>query len=231
MKLIVGLGNPGIEYTGTRHNAGFMVLDELAARHAQGQTPKGKFQAMTLEAPFPGAGKCLLMKPTTYMNLSGRAVSEAMRFYKLEPSTDLLVISDDTALPVGGMRLRQRGGSGGQKGLGDIERMLATDRYARLRVGVGEPGVMSLSAYVLGKFTEEQRGVMATALGKIADCAEAWARDGAVAAMNAFNVKEDKKKNKKPRGEAAAEKNETTEDTNDSAGADSAAGQTEPKNV
>ena len=130
MKLIVGLGNPGLQYDKTRHNAGFLVVDALAARHASGQIPKSRFNAVTLDAHI-GAEKVLLMKPTTYMNLSGKSVGEAVRFFKLEPSEDLIVIVDDIALPVGHTRVRKNGGSGGHNGLSDIDRVLGGARDLR----------------------------------------------------------------------------------------------------
>ncbi len=189
MKLIVGLGNPGSEYERTRHNAGFMAVDRLIARYGTGQTLRARFHSGVVEAHVPGAGKCLLQKPITYMNRSGLAVIEALNFYKLDPAEDLLVIVDDVALPVGAMRMRASGGDGGHNGLGDISRVLGGVDYARLRVGIGAPGPVPQKDYVLRRFTAEQLDELDPLLEKAADATELWAREGAEAAMNSFNTK------------------------------------------
>jgi len=186
VKLIIGLGNPGSEYDKTRHNAGYMVVDRLLARHAQGEPARARFHAATWDVGLPGA-RSIVMKPTTYMNRSGLAVGEAVRFYKLDPSEDLLVMTDDVALPAGAIRLRASGGTGGHNGLADIENALATDQYARLRVGVDSPGIVPQADYVLGRFSPDQWTGVDPALDKAADAAELWAREGALAAMNQFN--------------------------------------------
>jgi len=189
VRLIVGLGNPGAEYERTRHNVGFMVADALAARHASGQTPKGRFHAATLEARM-GGGKALLMKPTTYMNRSGQAVSEAVRFYKMDPAEDLLVIVDDVSLPCGSIRIRGSGSPGGHNGLDDIERRLGSRDYARCRVGIDPPpGPTPQRDYVLGRFSPEQKPAIERAIEQAADAAEAWAIEGLDAAMNKFNTR------------------------------------------
>jgi len=123
MKLIVGLGNPTAQYEKTRHNAGFMAVDTLASRHAVGEIPKSRFQSACLEARIAGE-KCLLMKPTTYMNNSGRAVGEAVRFYKVEPASDLIVVVDEVAFPIGHIRVRAKGGAAGHNGLKSIDGLL-----------------------------------------------------------------------------------------------------------
>jgi len=188
MKLIVGLGNPGSEYHATRHNAGYMVLDELASRLAPGAAARGRFHAATLDAHAQGT-KLLLMKPTTYMNRSGLAVGEAARFFKLDPAQDVLVVVDDVALPLGAIRLRERGGDGGHNGLADITRALAGASYARLRVGVDAPPQgASQVGHVLGRFTADQLERIRPGVTRAADCAIAWALRGAVAAMNEFNA-------------------------------------------
>jgi len=210
--LIVGLGNPGAEYERTRHNAGYLVLDRLAARWASGQTPRGQFHAATLDARIArpgGEARALLMKPTTYMNRSGVSVAEAVRFYKVSPASDVLVIVDDTALPLGKLRLRSSGGAGGHNGLADIETRLGTTEYARLRVGVGEPGRAPKRDYVLGRFSSEQWPDVAPALDRAADAAETWATEGAIAAMNAFNVDP---KRAPAGGQSATEGNSKTND-------------------
>ncbi len=196
MKLIVGLGNPGLQYDKTRHNVGFMVVDALATRHAGGQVPKARFNSVTIDA-FIGAEKVLLMKPTTYMNLSGKAVGEAVRFFKLDPSEDLIVIVDDIALPVGHTRVRKNGGSGGHNGLSDIDRVLGGDGYMRVRLGVGQvPKLMNQSDWVLSRFMSEEKDDIERGIIRAADATECILEEGVVKAMNAFNTKL-----KKPRPE------------------------------
>jgi len=190
MHLIVGLGNPGSEYTGTRHNAGFMAVNRLAQRHATGPA-KAKFHASVLETMI-GDHKVMLMQPTTYMNRSGQAVGEAARYFELSPDK-IMVVVDETALPVGTIRLRPRGSAGGHNGLADIERALDTDEYPRLRIGVGEPIVgdrrIPKKDYVLGRFTQTQREQLPAVMNRAADALETWLRDGMETAMNRFNEK------------------------------------------
>jgi PTH1 family peptidyl-tRNA hydrolase len=188
MRLIVGLGNPGAEYGGTRHNAGFEVLDRLARRYADPPAgpAKSRFTGLLLEARI-GAERALLLKPTTFMNLSGVSVLEALRFHKLDAKSDLLVIADDFALPCGAIRLRGQGSDGGHNGLADISRRLGGDQWARLRVGIDPPGRVPTESYVLGKFTAEQLPRLESGLDEAADAAACWAERGLEAAMNAFN--------------------------------------------
>lgn len=189
MKLIVGLGNPGLEYERTRHNAGWLALDELARRHAAGAVPRAKFHAMLLDAPVRGE-KCLLMKPTTFMNRSGLAVGEAVRFYKLEPSEDMLVLVDDVALPVGEVRVRPRGSAGGHNGLADIDRALAGADYPRVRIGVGAvPRFMVMADWVLSRFMSEEQEDARRGIEAAADAVEVAMGQGLNAAMNRFNKK------------------------------------------
>jgi peptidyl-tRNA hydrolase, PTH1 family len=189
MKLIVGLGNPGAQYERTRHNAGFMAVDEIARRHASGMIPRARFNAVTLDASI-GGEKVLLMKPTTFMNLSGRSVGEAVRFFKLEPTEDLLVIVDEIALPVGHVRVRERGSANGHNGLIDIDRVLGGVGYPRIRVGVGEkpPGWVKAD-WVLSRYTDEEAGDVKTGTNEAADAAECVVNEGLKAAMNRFNKK------------------------------------------
>ncbi len=189
MKLIVGLGNPGAQYERTRHNAGFLAVDELARRHAAGMIPKARFNAVTLDASI-GGEKVVLMKPTTFMNLSGRSVGEAVRFFKLEPAEDLLVIVDEIALPVGHIRVREKGGANGHNGLADIDRTLGGSPYPRIRVGVGAmpPGWVKAD-WVLSRFTDDEQGDVRTGTNEAADAAECVVREGLTAAMNRFNKK------------------------------------------
>ena len=187
MKLIVGLGNPGAEYDRTRHNAGFMAVDRLISRHAPTETMRAKFHAGVVEAALPGA-RCLLIKPTTYMNRSGQSVAEAARFYKLSHD-DVLVLVDDVALPVGAIRLRAGGGDGGHNGLADISRALGTPEFPRLRIGIGAPGPVRQRDYVLRRFSATEMADLKPALERTADAAELWAAEGAESAMNRFNTK------------------------------------------
>jgi PTH1 family peptidyl-tRNA hydrolase len=191
MKLLVGLGNPGSKYENTRHNAGYLVIDRLARRHAgagAGALPKAKFDSSIIEAPI-GGERCLLMKPTTYMNRSGQAVAQAVGFYKVNPQTDVLVIVDDVALPLGHLRIRPSGSAGGHNGLADIERALSSDAYPRLRIGIdAKPALMDQADYVLGKFTPEQDAALKPALDQAADAAECFVAHGTQAAMNKFNT-------------------------------------------
>ncbi|MCC5822003.1 MAG: aminoacyl-tRNA hydrolase [Phycisphaerales bacterium] len=189
MKLIVGLGNPGAQYERTRHNAGFLALDELARRHAAGMVPRARFNAVTLDASI-GGEKVLLAKPTTFMNLSGRTVGEAVRFFKLDPSSDVLVIVDEVALPVGTIRIREKGSAGGHNGLADIDRALGGADYPRLRIGVGAvpPGWVKAD-WVLSRFGDEELDAVRAGTAEAADAAECVVREGISAAMNRFNKK------------------------------------------
>jgi len=199
MKLIVGLGNPGREYAGTRHNVGYDLVDLLANRFrwtagAGGfdQQARTKFEALTMDGPasLPGgrSEKVLLLKPTTFMNLSGRSVQQAMAFYQLQP-VDLLVALDDMALPTGKLRLRSGGSHGGHNGLRDIERALATSQYPRLRLGIDAPPPrIPARDYVLGALTPDQRSAFEPALQRAADAAVVWLASGINAAMNKFNA-------------------------------------------
>lgn len=190
MKLVVGLGNPGPEYDGTRHNVGFEVVDRLARRWADpaASVAKSRFSGLVVEATIRDE-KVLLLKPLTYMNLSGKAVAEAIRFYKLSPADDLLVVVDDTALECGSVRLKPAGGAGGHNGLTDVTRLLGTDTWPRLRIGIDKPGQIPLKNYVLGRFTPEQKPLVDASLDEAADAAACWASEGLASAMNRFNRK------------------------------------------
>jgi PTH1 family peptidyl-tRNA hydrolase len=188
VKLIAGLGNPGREHERTRHNVGFEVLDRLARRHAPGEIARSRFHGALVEGRI-GEERVLLLKPLTYMNLSGQAVAEAVGFHKLDPARDLLVIVDDVALPCGMIRLRPEGGAGGHNGLDDIERRLGTTAYARLRVGIDAPGAIPQRDYVLGRFRPDQLEAIEPALDEAAEAAACWAARGVLEAMNTFNRK------------------------------------------
>ena len=184
--LVVGLGNPGDQYENTRHNAGFRVVDELADR---GDFPvqRLKFHALTNTAVIGGQG-VLVMKPVTYMNLSGEAVGEAARFYKLPPD-HVLVISDDVDLPLGKLRLRKGGSAGGHNGLKSIIQHLGTDQFPRLKVGVGgkpHPDY-DMADWVLGKLQGEDKKAMDEAARRAAQAVECLLSQGIDKAMNQYN--------------------------------------------
>lgn len=184
--IVVGLGNPGDKYENTRHNAGFLVVDELA-RRGRFAVQKAKHKALTNTAVIGGQG-VLVMKPTTYMNLSGEAVGDAARFYKI-PADHVLVISDDTDLPVGKLRIRKNGSAGGHNGLKSIIQHLGTDQFPRLKVGVGSKPHpdYDMADWVLGKLQGEDKKTMDEAVKRAADAIECLLKDGADKAMNKFN--------------------------------------------
>lgn len=186
MKLVVGLGNPGEKYRFHRHNIGFMVVDQVAATN-QGNWQSG-FDGATCDI-WIGAEKVVLLKPFTFMNRSGSAVRKAVDFYKLSVD-DLLIVCDDINLPVGKIRIRTKGSSGGQNGLKDIFRHLATEEINRLRIGVGSPGRIDAADYVLSNFHASEADVVEDAIIQAARAVERWCRDGVEAAMNEFNGKE-----------------------------------------
>ena len=187
MKIVVGLGNPGLEYQRTRHNVGFDCIDRLARRMCDAsQTPRARFQALAVEGES-GGEKVLLLKPMTYMNLSGATVTEALRFYKLDASRDLLVLVDDIALPCGSIRVRSEGSAGGHNGLADIESRLGTHRYARCRIGIDAPGRIPQKDYVLGRFRDDQQPLVDEAIGLAVEATECWVARGIAEAMNRFN--------------------------------------------
>ena len=184
--LVVCLGNVGDQYDNTRHNIGFEVADELA-RRGNFAVRKVKHKALTETAVIGGQG-VLVMKPTTYMNLSGEAVGEAARFYKI-PADRVLVISDDTDLPVGKLRIRKSGSAGGHNGLKSIIQHLGGDKFPRLKVGVGgkpHPDY-DMADWVLGKLQGEDKKVFDEAVKRAADAIECLLKEGADKAMNKFN--------------------------------------------
>ena len=184
--LLVGLGNPGDQYENTRHNVGFMVADELAERHNI-PVQRLKFRALTNTVTI-GDRKVLLMKPVTYMNLSGEAVHEAAAFYKIPPER-VLVISDEVALAPGKLRVRRSGSAGGHNGLKNIIAHLGTDQFPRIRLGVGQKPHpdYDMADWVLGKFQGEDKKAVEAAVKKAADAAECLIREGVDKAMNQYN--------------------------------------------
>ena len=190
MKLVVGLGNPGRRYEGSRHNVGFVVLRELARKFASsslGPSPvKAKFHGEVVEGVI-GGQKALLLSPLTYMNRSGLSVQAAKNFYKI-PDEDLLVLCDDLNLPLAKLRFRAQGSSGGQKGLEDIVRRLGSDDFPRLRIGIGPPpDGWDWPDYVLSKFTEEDIPQIEQAVRTAAEAVAVWVCEGVEVCMNRYN--------------------------------------------
>lgn len=186
VKLVVGLGNPGRKYEGTRHNVGFVVLEKLARRHGAAR-PKANFQGETTEINLAGE-RTVLLWPHTYMNLSGASALAARDFYKLADE-NLLVVSDDFNLPLGKLRMRPQGTAGGQKGLADILRRLGTDAIPRLRIGVGPvPPNWNPADFVLGRFTAQESSIIEPALEQAADAVQDWVELGPQKCMNRYNA-------------------------------------------
>ena len=193
--VIAGLGNPGRQYDGSRHNVGFCVIDELVDRFSiSGPVRFGK--SMIGKGTIAGQ-KVILMKPLTYMNLSGEAIREVVSYYKVDPHSHLIVISDDIDLPVGHLRIRKKGSAGGHNGLKNIIQHLGDNEFTRIRIGVGgKPNPPAdLANHVLGHFTGEDRATMEEAYKKAADAIECALKEGPDKAMNLFNTKKEKKKN------------------------------------
>jgi PTH1 family peptidyl-tRNA hydrolase len=206
MKLVVGLGNPGRAYVGTRHNIGWEILDRLAVRLGWIDSPeqfdrqsRSNFNSLSLDGTVRLGGtvggssggsdrKLLLLKPTTYMNDSGRAVQAAAAFYQIAPA-ELMIVLDDIALPCGRIRLRRGGSSGGHNGLRDVERVLGTQDYPRLRIGIDAPPPrVSWRDYVLTRFSDTQRRALDPAIDRAVYAIVTWIDQGVTAAMNRFNA-------------------------------------------
>jgi PTH1 family peptidyl-tRNA hydrolase len=187
MKLVVGLGNPGSKYEGTRHNVGFAALDLLAKRHGvEWQTAPRGIEAL---AGRWRAADAVLAKPLTFMNLSGPALVGLLQFYKIE-LPDLLVIVDEVQLETGRVRIRPDGSAGGHNGLKSIIAALGTDAFPRLRIGVGRGDTRrDLADHVLARFEPEERSVVEDAIGRAVDAAEVFIAEGVAPAMNKFNRK------------------------------------------
>ena len=185
IRLVAGLGNPGREYDGTRHNIGFAVIDEIASRLGASFSKEPKWDAML--AKVPGTDLALI-KPTTFMNLSSESVGEYARFYRI-PAASVLVIADDVALPLGTLRLRREGGSGGQKGLESVLIHFATEQVPRLRVGVGGASTgADLSSHVLSRFRPEEQPTVEETVKRAAEAALCAVNQGIAAAMNLYNA-------------------------------------------
>lgn len=184
--LIVGLGNPGAKYENTRHNAGFMALDYIAEK-AGARVDRLKFKGLCGTAQI-GGKKVLLLKPSTYMNLSGQSVTEAMRFYKLPPEKTIILF-DDISLEPGRMRIRMKGSDGGQNGMKNIIYLSGSDRFPRIKIGTGakpNPG-WDLADWVLSKFTDADRKALYEAIDHVNSSVELMVQDNAAEAMNRYN--------------------------------------------
>jgi PTH1 family peptidyl-tRNA hydrolase len=184
MKAIVGLGNPGNQYAGTRHNIGFMVVDRLAAVH-NAPAPKSRFKGLVTEVTI-GTEKVVLLKPQTYMNLSGDAVRLMGSWYKLY-ADEILIVLDELDLPFGTLRLRERGSAGGHNGLASVIQQLGTNEFPRLRVGIGR-GRSSATTQVLSKFSQEEHRELPFVIENAVDACTIWLQEGAVTAMNKINA-------------------------------------------
>ena len=186
MYIIVGLGNPDRQYQNTRHNIGFDVIDVIADKN--NITVKERKHKALIGKGFVGGQKVVLVKPQTYMNLSGESVREVIDFYKADEKSELIVISDDISLDVGQIRIRKKGSAGGHNGLKDIILHLGHDEFQRIKMGVGQkPEGYDLVDYVLGHFPKEEREIMDESAKRAADAIEVMIVDGADAAMNLYN--------------------------------------------
>ena len=187
MYIIVGLGNPGKKYEGTRHNMGFDVIDRLIYKNNI-PCSGSKFHSL-YGTGMIGTEKVVLAKPLTYMNLSGTAVRELIDFYKIDPESELIVISDDIDLEPGRIRIRKQGSAGGQNGLRHIVQCLGTQKFIRIRVGTGgKPEGWELADWVLSRFTMDDRALVDDAIVRAADAVAAICTDGIDKAMNIYNV-------------------------------------------
>ncbi|MCL2527756.1 MAG: aminoacyl-tRNA hydrolase [Defluviitaleaceae bacterium] len=186
MHIIIGLGNPGNAYKGTRHNVGFETIDKLCFDFDIKLKPNRRFRAHIGEGRI-GQVPVLLVKPQTYMNLSGQAVASILKFYKLPPS-EIIVVYDDTSIPVGDIRVRERGSAGGQKGMVDIIAKLATDEFSRVRIGIGEkPEGWDLADYVLSRFPKKEWEAMIQGVTKAGDAVQLILKEDTATAMNEYN--------------------------------------------
>jgi PTH1 family peptidyl-tRNA hydrolase len=194
VKLIVGLGNPGILYANTRHNAGFMAVKALARILRCGLKKEKGIPALSGKGKINGE-EIILALPLTFMNLSGRAVNALLRKYPLAPE-GLLVVADDLDLPLGRLRIRASGSSAGQRGLKSVIEALGSQEFARLRIGIGRPGHKAQAAgYVLSRFNAQEKRALKAVIEKACQCCAAWAKDGIHSAMNEFNHSEERDSN------------------------------------
>lgn len=194
MYVIAGLGNPGKKYAQTRHNMGFITVDQLAEKHHI-KVDRLKFKALVGEGRIAGQ-KVLLVKPQTYMNLSGESLREVMRFYKLEPE-QLIVIYDDIDLEVGALRIRKFGSAGTHNGMRSVVYQLQSDRFPRIRIGIGSSGKKDLINFVTGGFSKDEVPALEDAVTKAVCALECMLEEGIDKAMNQYNTKKKSKKEEK----------------------------------
>ena len=189
MKLLAGLGNPGKKYEGTRHNVGFRVIDRLAERH-EAKLARRKFKSLLWQGPLRSGNdeaSALLLKPQTFMNRSGSAVAEAADYYEISTG-DIVVVHDDLDLPFGKLRVRERGGDSGQRGVGSIIEILGDDQFVRIRIGVGRPpDHVPPEDFVLQAFLPGEARQLPEILDRAADALETIIFEGSIPAMNRFN--------------------------------------------
>lgn len=185
MKLIVGLGNPGSKYDGTRHNVGFMVIDALSAYHRIPLSQKGKFKGELGQGAI-GNETVLLLKPQTFMNLSGESVLSVKQFYNIKEQ-DILVVYDDLDLDCGKIRIRQKGSAGGHNGIKSIIGCINSQNFHRLKIGIGRDPRIQGADYVLGKFTKEQKESIATSINLGVDIVSDWLNQDITYVMNKYN--------------------------------------------
>lgn len=187
MYIIAGLGNPGKKYEGTRHNIGWQVMDELADKHRI-RIMESRFKGLVGKGVI-GGEKVLLLKPLTYMNLSGESIGEAVRFYKIDETSRLIVVSDDISLDVGQLRMRKKGSAGGHNGLKNIISHLGSEEFMRIRIGVGDkPAGSDLVDYVLGSFSKEEKKILDGTKRNAVLAIETIISDGIDKAMNLYNT-------------------------------------------
>ena len=181
IRLIAGLGNPGAEYVGTRHNIGFMVVDQFAAQSGSTWERSGKWDALTAKC-----GDVLLAKPLSFMNRSGHPLFAIAQFYKIAPE-EILVVLDDFALPLGRLRIRLEGGTGGHNGLESIIVQFGSDQIPRLRIGIGAAPEQGATDYVLGRFFEEEKPLVRSTIDHAVEAVKCAIDNGVLSAMNLFN--------------------------------------------
>ncbi len=185
IRLVAGLGNPGADYAATRHNIGFMVVDQLADSARSTWERSTKWDALTAKV-----GETLLAKPQSFMNCSGQPLHAIAQFYKIEPN-EMLIVFDDFALPLGRIRLRPDGGTGGHNGIESIIVQFGTDKIPRLRVGIGSAPERGATDFVLGKFFEEEKPIVRSTIERAAEAVKHAIDNGVVSAMNQFNKSEE----------------------------------------
>ena len=205
MYVICGLGNPGKKYANTRHNMGFITIDQLAEKHDI-KVDKVKFKALVGEGRIAGQ-KVLLVKPQTYMNLSGESVQEVMHFYKLDLEA-LILIYDDLDLEAGALRLRKFGSAGTHNGMRSVVQHLGSDRFPRIRLGIGGNGKRDIIDHVIGGFTKEEVPVLEMAVTKAVDAVECMLEEGIDRAMSRYNSKKKSKETEKKDEEKVKENEE-----------------------